>query len=205
VSMKESLADYNVLSGICDHAKSEAIRNPDKPVFGNIILPCKIKKDKKRSINEYFDSLQQKITELCILDMITAFECKIFQRVDNAHGKIEKIVKEEYGKRSKLSENSSSNDNSAPFHIAVTSFVKDQKDIYNLSGVKSLLGNKMGKDLSEKLADIIEHRNWLSHGKRIGVGKESSLTIDEIYKALNDIFDRTGNKIPEHSASEEEI
>ncbi|HAO22044.1 MAG TPA: hypothetical protein DCQ37_17210, partial [Desulfobacteraceae bacterium] len=72
--MKESLADYSVLSGICDHAKREAIRNQDKPVFGNIILPCKIKKDKKRSINEYFDSLQQKIRELCILDMITAFE-----------------------------------------------------------------------------------------------------------------------------------
>jgi hypothetical protein len=81
--MEEVFKIYNSLKIICSRAKDEAIRNPNTSVFKEIIPTGKIRKDKKESINEYFDSLQQKITELCISDMITVFERKIFIRVDN--------------------------------------------------------------------------------------------------------------------------
>jgi len=199
-SLEEAYQSYEVLKGICDHAKDEAIRRPYEPIYGKIVLPVKDNgntKEKKEFIKKYFDELQD-IEELCALDIITAFEHKIFTQIDNAQGEIKKIIKDGYDKRAKKNQ-------SAPFCIAASSFVKDTNDIWSLNGVKSLLGNKLGEDLTKKLADIIEHRNWLSHGKRTGVGKESCLTIKEIYKVLNDILDKTGNKISEYSASEEEI
>jgi len=114
------------------------------------------------------------------VEIVAVFEQNIFRRVSTAHGDIKKIVKNEYGKRS--------------FHIAAPSFVKDQKDIYNLSGIKTLLENKIAKDMFKKFSAIIEHRNWLSHGKRIGVGKESDLTIEQIYDVLNEISEGEGSE-----------
>ncbi|GEM_PF-869772 len=207
MSIKESLEkafqNYNDLTEILNYAQGEAIRNPN---FGKIFLSNKVKGDKRDIIKEHFDLLKQKITELCILDMIAAFEHKIFTRVDNAHGEIEGIVEKEYKKRSKILKNSSSKENKpTPFYIAASSFIKNGEDIRSLSGIKGLLKDKLPEDLSEELSNIIEYRNWLSHGKRNEVGKNSCLTIGDIHEVLNDIFDRTGNKIPEPSASEEEI
>lgn len=184
-SLKETFRSYKELKIICGAARETAFRNPNYPIFREIILTDNTirrnkKKNKRDIVNEYFDSLEQRITEHYIVEIVAVFEQNIFRRVSTAHGEIRKIVKNEYGKRA--------------FHIAAPSFVKDQKDIYNLSGIKTLLENKIAKNLFEKFSTIIEHRNWLSHGKRIGVGRESDLTIEQIYEVLSEISEAVNSK-----------
>ncbi|MDM8548521.1 hypothetical protein QUF72_00545 [Desulfobacterales bacterium HSG2] len=184
-TLKEAIRTYNDLREICSASREAALRSPNSPVAGKIFSTDKKirKRDKRDIINEHFDSLQRKITEFCILDIVATFEKSVFRRIGNAYGEIKNVVEDGYEKRLSKRE-------PIPFYIASSSFVKDREDIRNLSGVKKLLENKIPEDLFEKLTEIIEHRNWLSHGKRANVGKESGLRIDEMYDALNQIFDR---------------
>lgn len=183
--MKAALGTYYDLKDICSAVRETALRSPNSPVAGKIFSAGKTvrKRDKRDIINEHFDSLQQKIEELCVLNIVASFEMAVFRRIGNAYGEIKSIVEDGYNKRLSKRE-------PVPFYIASSSFVKNREDIRNLSGVRKLLENKIPEALFNQLAEIIEYRNWLSHGKRANVGKESGLKVDEIYSTLNKIFDR---------------
>ncbi len=150
----------------------------------NIIPPGKSKKTQdEHLIDDYFDQLRTEIEELYILNIITTFERMVFNKINNAYGVIKDIVTIEYNKRY------SKKNKPVPLYHSAVSFIKDKEDIHNLSGVRKVLEKQISEELLEDLKEIIEYRNWLSHGKRRNIGKASTLNIDEIKEILMKIID----------------
>lgn len=115
--------------------------------------------------------------------MITTFENIMFKRIQEARGEIEKIIKKGYKKNSTLS-----------FSHSAISFLKTDKDIYSLYGIKVILEKQLTKFNSSLLSDlnkIISHRDFLSHGKRFTDKTESTFTITEIKDKLIKIIELT--------------
>lgn len=146
------------------------------PDFANIIsfpFPGKKVRDRKKHIATYFDELQKSIFDSSFLEMVAVFEKIAFSKIDNASGEIRRVVKDGYSK--------------APFRENAVSFVKDKEDVYNLSGLKKLVEGRISNELSDHFSEILEHRNYLAHGKR-GIGKKSTLSIEEIYEILEEVL-----------------
>jgi hypothetical protein len=173
--LDEAFNRYKCLVGICNNAQKRSCSNPSSSFVTTIRLPLAGQKSKnpRNEIAEYFDGLSQKVFDFCFLDLVASFERIIFNTIGNASGEIKGIVRDKYKRPS-------------PFHMTAASFVKKQEDIYNLSGLKSLISEKLPKNNSEVLSEILEHRNWIAHGKR--VGKQSTLNINELYNSLKDIL-----------------
>ena len=170
---------YESLIIICESAKRNVKYGNSSQL--DIIVFKKEKKirDKNIFIDDYFDSLKIKITELYTLDIIATFEQILFDIIDNTSGEIKSIVKNEYNRRYQKK------DKPIRLYKSAASFIKNKEDIHNLSGAKKILENVIkDKLLFEDLKKIIEHRNWLSHGKRFDIGKESTFKINEIHNKL---------------------
>jgi hypothetical protein len=172
--LKEIFESYESLKEICNDAKEQSKRNNR---FAIRVIPFlgKSKKPKLEHhsvIADYFDSLNERIKDHYILELIAAFEHIIFKRFENTSGEIKTIVK----KQQSL----------PPYR---SSFIKTEKDIHNLSGAREILESQISGKLYDNLKEITDHRNWLSHGKRRDVGKESLLSIEDIYEILTEIIE----------------
>ena len=187
MSAKEKLEKvYNQYISVIKIYRSAKNRTQrDKSFAIEIVSPKKSKKIQHEAniIDDYFDSLYSEITELYIFDIITTFERILFEKIDNTSGVIKSIVTDEYHRRY------SKKDKPAPLYHSAVSFIKDKEDIHNLSGIRKVLEKQMPRELFDDLKELIEHRNWLSHGKRQNIGKESLFKIDEIYETLIKIID----------------
>ena len=176
MKLEEIVQSYESLKNICNTAKKRTKREPS---FALDIIPQtkKMKKMKKIKgkrdiIDDYFDSLYQRITEHYIIELIATFEQIIFDRLDNAYGEISSILSAEYTKRRK-------NNKPTPLYLCTNSFIKNKENIRNLGGASKILENKISQESLDDLNEIIKYRNWFSHGKR-EVGEESILTFEEI-------------------------
>ncbi len=172
---KDALETYICLKKICENARERA-SNPADKYAQRISLPLSGKKpgDRKREISRCFGTLDFKIDELFFLDMVAYFEQIVFEKIGNASGQIRRIVRERYAKPS-------------PFHRISASFVKGEDDIHSLRNMHHLLENHIPKYLSEQLAAVIEHRNFIAHGGRIG--KQSTHSVEDVVRILNEILD----------------
>jgi len=173
---KDLFERYNCLKKICENARDRASNPAANKYVQKISLPLFGKKSgyRKEEVNEYFEALHLKIDDLFFLDIVAHFEQIIFKKIDNASGKIKRIVKERYKKPD-------------PFNVIATSFIKNEEDIYSLKNVHNLLKNHIPKSLSDDLAAIIEHRNYIAHASRIG--KLSAFDVKDIVHILNEILD----------------
>ncbi|MCP4104248.1 MAG: hypothetical protein GY749_01710 [Desulfobacteraceae bacterium] len=182
-TLEETYQKYVSWMKIYESAKERTQR--DKNFAPKVIPPGKSKKTpyEHQIIADYFDQLYTEITELYILNIITTFERMVFNKIDNAYGVIKDIVTVEYNKRY------SKKDKPAPLYHSAVSFIKVKEDIHNLSGARKVLEKQITEELSEDLKEIIEYRNWLSHGKRRNVGEASILTIEQIKEILMKIID----------------
>jgi len=192
MSAKETVEEvfqmYESLKEISDDGK-EKIRRGNQS-FARRIIPLSPKtekilrsKDKNDFIDDYFDTLNQKIADHSVLDMIATFERIVFTRIVNTYGEIRNIVKDEYDKRR------SKKNRPAPLYHSATAFIKNRDDIRSLSGARKILENQISEESFENLDKIIAHRNWLSHGKREDVGSDSKLKIEEVFNILTKIID----------------
>ena len=68
------------------------------------------------------------------------------------------------------------------------SFIKNKEDIRNLRGAGKVLNNQLSSESLNELDEIIQYRNWLSHGKR-DVGQESLLSFEEIKQRFQIVLD----------------
>jgi len=188
MSAKKTLEDvykqYTSLNMLRNSAKESVERNANTKFARAINIPVKRggNKSKQAAIDKYFDQLYADITELYILKLITTFEKILFDKIDNTHGIFERAVAQ---KCEKLEEPIS-------FSKSSGSFIKNPEDIRSLSGTKNILKNQISQELFEDLKKIIDHRNWLLHGKRRTLGKDSNLNIEEIKEILMDIIDEIG-------------
>ncbi len=187
MSAKETLEtvyqQYASSVKIYDSAKERTRRDGN---FTIRILPSRKTrkiKDESHIVDDYFDLLYAEVTELYILDIIATFERIVFQKIDNAYGEIKNIVTTEYDKRH------SKKHRPAPLYHSAASFIKDKEDVHSLSGARKILENQITEESSEDLREIIDYRNWLSHGKRRNVGRASTLKIEEIKEILMRIID----------------
>ncbi|RLC16861.1 MAG: hypothetical protein DRI57_10650 [Deltaproteobacteria bacterium] len=173
---RELFQRYICLKRICENAR-ERVSNPGDKYAQKIEIPLSGKKavNRKREVAKYFDALYFKIDELFFLDIVAHFEQIVFNEINNASGQLKGIVKERYRKP-------------APFNKIVASFVKDEEDIYSLKNVYNLLENHIPKSLSEQLSAIIEHRNFIAHGGRIG--KQSNNSVENTVTILSEILRR---------------
>lgn len=147
------------------------------------IQPKSNKKKYLNAIQQHFDRLKTDLEEFYILNIITTFEGIVFRRIQQTRGDIEKIIDKRYGQRIKDKEK-------IYFHRSAKSFLKSDKDIFSLGRAIKLL-EKQIKDIKlfDDLEKIRDHRDYLSHGKRINVGKESQFSIEEIKDKLIAIVD----------------
>lgn len=175
IRFRDALETYIRLKKICENARERA-SNPADKYAQKISLPLSGKKpdERKKEISRCFSTLQFKIDELFFLDMVAHFEQIVFDKIGNASGEIRRIVKERYVK-------------TAPFHRISASFVKNENDIHSLRNMHHLLENHIPKYLSDQLAAIIEHRNFIAHGGRIG--RQSTLSVEDVTRILNEILD----------------
>lgn len=125
--------------------------------------------------------MHQRITEHYILELTAAFERIIFNRLDNAYGDINRILTAEYEKRQRKGQ-------PAPLNRCASSFIKNKEDIRNLRGAGKVLNNQLSSESLNELDEIIQYRNWLSHGKR-DVGQESLLSFEEIKQRFQIVLD----------------
>ncbi|MCP4113369.1 MAG: hypothetical protein GY749_48865, partial [Desulfobacteraceae bacterium] len=140
----------------------------------------KKKNMQKQIIKDHFDNLKTESKEFYILNMITTFENIMFKRIQQARGEIKKIIKKGYKDNNALS-----------FSFSAMSFIKTDKDIYSLNGVKAILEKQLqstNPSLINDLHEIIGHRDFLSHGKRFTDTTESTFTITEIKDKLIEII-----------------
>ncbi len=172
---EDELQTYTCLKRICENARERSL-NPADKYAQKILLPLSGKKtdERRREITGYFDTLHFKTDALFFLDMVARFEQIVFDKVDHASGQIRRIVRDRYAKPD-------------PFGKVAASFVKDQDDIHSLRNVHHLLENHIPKYLSGQLAAIIDHRNFIAHGGRIG--RPSPHSVEEIALILDEILD----------------
>jgi len=170
---------YKSLKKICDTAKNQAER--DWSFFKETFPYSGNKKGSKKNvvIAKHFDNLYQSIEKRHISELISTFERIVLERFVDTSEEIKTIVKSEYEKRRKKEQR-------VPLYHST--FIKTRDNIHNLSGIRDILAPQLSDELKKQLKEITEYRNWLSHGERNDVGKESPLGFKDIYEILTDII-----------------
>jgi len=138
----------------------------------------------KKELEDLFDNgVTPILYETSFLDLIRVFEHIVFNLVDNASGKIGKIIKE--------------SDETYPFRSCAAKFVKSstKRDISNLGHIQEILEGHLSPDLDKKLDKIVKFRNWLAHGNRFKYEDEKDQRtppgeIEEIADTLKEILSR---------------
>ncbi len=136
------------------------------------------KQNYPKAIEQHFDQLKADIKDLYVLDIIATFENILFKKIQQTLGVIEKIIDKGYERKIK-------DDEKIYFRYSSKTFLKSETDIFSLGGAMKLLEKQIkNKKLFNDLKNIREHRDYLSHGKRIDVGKQTQFSIEEIKDKL---------------------
>lgn len=138
----------------------------------------------KKDLEDLFDhGVTPILYEISFLDLVRVFEHIVFDLVDNASGKIEKIIRETKA--------------TYPFRSCAAKFVKSsaRRDISNLGHIQEILEGHLPADLDEKLDRIVKYRNWLAHGNRFNYDDKKDVPappgeIEEIVETLKEILSR---------------
>jgi len=138
----------------------------------------------KRDLEDLFDNwVTPVLYEISFLDLVRVFEHIVFDLVDNASGKIAKIIRE--------------SKETYPFSSCAPKFVKSstKRDLSNLGHIQEILEGHLSPDLEKKLDKVVKYRNWLAHGNRFKYeDKKDQPTppgeIEEIAETLNEILSR---------------
>lgn len=138
----------------------------------------------KKDLEDLFDNgVTPILYEISFLDLVRVFERIVFSLVDNASGKIGKIIKQ--------------SKETYPFRLCAAKFVKSStnRDISNLGHIQEILQGHLSPDLDKKLDKIVKYRNWLAHGNRFKYEDEKYQPtppggIEEIAETLKEILSR---------------
>ncbi|MDM8549970.1 hypothetical protein QUF72_07840 [Desulfobacterales bacterium HSG2] len=180
--LKEIFESYESLKEICDAAENRVKRGDRR--FGEKlgVIPKSGKKEKQKETEAYFDSLCERIEEHYALELISTFEGLVFDRLGDTAGVIRRVVKSGYEKMRK-------NHKPTPLYHSASAFIKTREDIRSLSGASNILGKQIkqiSEELHEELEEIIDYRNWLSHGKNYG--KREGIKEPGIKPEIEDIY-----------------
>ena len=130
-------------------------------------------KGKQGSLKTKFFEVSQFHKENTILTIVAEFEKLVFEKVNDSSVLIKDVVHNGYV-------------SGQPMHTFRVSFVKEEEDIYNLSGFNKFLESHQTE--KDDLKEIIEFRNFLAHGKRLKVGQSSYKTLEQIITTLDNIL-----------------
>ena len=177
--LKEIFESYESMKVICDAAESRIKRGDRRFGEKSGVIPKSKKKDKEKDTEAHFDSLCERIEEHYALELISTFEGLVFDRFGDTAGVIRKVVKSGYERMRK-------NHKPTPLYHSASSFIKNKEDIRSLSGASSILEKQISEELHEELEEIIDYRNWLSHGKNYG--KREGIKEPGVKPEIKDIY-----------------
>ncbi len=176
--LQSAYNNFLSIENILDYTSNEAIRriqhNQDFlftikfPFIGEIKA-----KNKEDSLKIKFSEISQFLRENTMLIIVAEFERLVFEKINDSSVLIQNVVDNGY-----LS--------GQPMHQFRTSFVKEENDIYNLKGFNAFL--TIHPNIKIDLQEIIDFRNYLAHGKRLKVGKNSNKTLEQIITTLDNIL-----------------
>ena len=122
----------------------------------------------QRDYQKYFDKLFKNLNDMFFLDIIATFEFEAFTIFQANRSNIIKTL---------LKSN---------FNSLIPYIVEINKHIKNLQGIKYLLKHNLScisADEINKLENIINHRDWLAHGKRVlNTNRKKSENQEKIFK-----------------------
>ncbi len=162
---------------LCINAKERATSDKTNGFILNLGIVDIIglpKKNRENLIKEYFDKIQKDIEENTILNLVATFEKLIFNKIPPTIHHSKQLLSSNYSDQS-------------PFSSSITSFVKDSRDINNISAIQAILTGSISVTLERKLKEIIDQRNRIAHGKRFG--QESDLTVNETIEKLDEVME----------------
>lgn len=168
------LAIENIINYITNESIKRIQNNQDFLFTINFPFIGEIKQKNKQ------DSLRLKFTELShfhrentIISVVAEFERLIFIKINVSSVQIKDVVHNGYT-------------TGHPMHTFRVAFVKEEEDIFNLTGFNKFLDSH--PTTKNELKEIIEFRNYLAHGKRLKVGQQSNKTLEQIITILDNIL-----------------
>ena len=174
--LDDELVCYKTLAFLTRGAKQRALGAPFDEYVSNLGIPAlgKQKADRKATIEEYFDFVEESLFDQYLLRLVAAFERLAFQKLNNAVGTARATLEAKYPVDS-------------PFSRAAGHFVKDAEvDFKSLADVEKLLAS-YPQSASKDLYELREHRNLVAHAGRLGERSTFS-KIEDVHKALADLL-----------------
>lgn len=133
----------------------------------------------EKSLDKIFDDIDEKVSESFFIALVASFEKILFNKFGNTYGEIKKLVKEKYV-------------SPKPMHKYGESFIKDISNTDSLAALKNIIVHQLSAETQKQFESIIEHRNYLAHGKRFGKAatilepEDVLLILDEILEVINE-------------------
>lgn len=180
--LSKAVEIYHALEVCCSEAMEAAPKRNDTKFADKLSFRTERKTGDppytKRELKDLFDNhVVPILDEICFIDLVRVFEQVVFDLVDNASGRIRSVVKKSKEKY--------------PFHLCSEKFVKSptNRDISNLGHVHDILEGKISPDLHKKLGQIVDYRNWLTHGNRFkGKKPVSPGSLPEVLDILEEVL-----------------
>lgn len=169
------LKKYKVMLKLCAVSQQ---RSHDTTFISRIEIPIVGKKEVRRSVEIYFDEMQDAIEESAHIALVSTFEAVIYEKLRHASGKMKVSLKDNY-------------QDHEPFSLASERFVKDHEVLDSLNKIRDVLKDKIPSELEKKLSEVISYRHRLAHGKRFG--EETSLTLENVAGVLDEVIARISN------------
>jgi hypothetical protein len=177
-NIKEILDMFSVAFSIQNHA-SDLLNMNEKKYAEMFTVPLVgFKKAGKSAAVSYLDNLQKTLQDTFFVMMVGEFEKIVFQKLANALGEAKNTVIAGYPAK-------------MPLQRLRGEFVRTAENIANLNGVCELCKGKISKENSDRLSNIVSHRNHLAHGKRFGKAwaladvKSLAIYLDDILSEID--------------------
>src|SRR5580704_1325424 len=140
------------------------------------------------TINDHFDRVDRALFDQFLVRLVATFERRAFEKLRAALGEAKSTVQKHYG-------------SSQPFARAAQHLVMSASDFPNLAKLDMLLKSYPRASLEDFHA-LREHRNYVAHGSRVGVGAPSRFVkIEEVKDMLRQLLQIISKDVPEADES----
>jgi hypothetical protein len=187
--LEDEYSVYESLAELSRQARARALNPASKEWVASIHIiglteKMSTNEDRKSTINDHFDRVDRALFEQFLARLVATFERRAFEKLRAALGEAKSTVQKHYG-------------SSQPFARAAQHLVMSASDFPNLAKLDTLLKSYPRASV-EGFQALREHRNYVAHGSRVGVGAPSRfLKIEEVKDTLRQLLQIISKDVPE--------